>query len=115
MTFDPNECWDCPVQFWVALAFLVLGIGSVAAGLAAGASQRFVVRAAGNIAVALGTVWYLAVAVYVPRWGVDWSAQANPWNPLILPTRQRLLFLASHAVMLGVIVYSTLRRRHVHA
>ena len=115
MTIDPKDCWDCPVNFWVVLAWLLLAIAAVGLGFIGTRHRKLPVRILSSVAIALGGFWYAAVAVYVPRWGIDWNPGSTPWSPVVLPARQNAVFWSAHLAMLSVIAFSLVRLRRAHA
>jgi hypothetical protein len=64
----------------------------------------------GALAIAAGGLWYLSMAIHIPRWGVDWNPGSKPWHPVVLPERERILFWSAHLVFLAVAALA-LRRR----
>jgi hypothetical protein len=110
MIFDPQSCWDCPVSIWITVALLALAIGIIGAGIAAVKTCRMAGRVIGAFAIAAGGLWYLSMAIHIPRWGVDWNPGSKPWHPEVLPERERILFWSAHFVFLAVAALA-LRRR----
>jgi hypothetical protein len=115
VAFDPRDRFDCPVSIWATLGMLSLAIVIVGIGITAMKSSKMMARAIGTIAVALAGPWYLLMAVYIPRWGIDWSPSGNPWNAVVHPSRQRIVFWSAHIVLLAVIAATFRRRRHARA
>ena len=115
MAFDPRNCIDCPVSIWVTIGMLSAAIATVGVGIAAMKSGKLTARVIGTVAVALAGLWYLSMAVYIPRWGIDWNPNGNPWAAVIQPGRQRIFFWSAHIVLLSVIIVSFRRPRRVRA
>jgi hypothetical protein len=109
------SCWDCPVSIWVTLGMLALTITGIGVGLKARRSRRLAVRALAITAVGVSALVYLFLAVYIPRWGIDWNPGAMPWNPVALPERDRIVFWSAHIVLLAVVLFALVERRRADA
>jgi hypothetical protein len=112
MSLD-RTCWDCPVSIWVTLGLLALTIAGIGVSLKVLRSRRLAVRAMAITAVGVSGLAYLFLAVYIPRWGIDWNPGAMPWNPVALPDRDRIVFWSAHIVLVGVVLFASKPRRPI--
>jgi hypothetical protein len=85
VTFDPIDCWGCPVPVLLVAIGLFAGIGLLAAGV--GFNRRdAVARAPRRILLVIAAIWYLIMARSIIRLGLIWtwssyrSASDLPWH-----------------------------------
>jgi hypothetical protein len=112
VSFEANNCWDCPIQAsslaWTILITTVL----LALGVWLLARRHSGLRVVGAVVIAPTVLFLLAAARVFPRWGISWSV-GDPVTWPIHPTLDRVVVYSwvASSVLAVVIAWRRLGRR----
>jgi hypothetical protein len=75
MTFEPHDCWDCPVPYQSMLLLVVGGLAALlGAVLLIKAGSKWA-RVSGGVLLVLTALWYVGVSHGILRFGVLWGSR----------------------------------------
>ena len=118
MSFEPQDCWDCPVPYPSILFCVVAGLLTLAAGLLLVRARKPSLRIVGGVSLVAAGLWYLGVSHGIWRFGVLWGPRSalHRVPPPLWPT-SRLADLALLAVwyVVSVLAIAWSMRRYAVA
>jgi hypothetical protein len=75
MTFDPNQCWDCPIPVAHLLLSFALGLTFLLLAATLATDPRSFQRALGRGLLVLVALGYAGAFLATRRWGITWGSQ----------------------------------------
>ena len=76
MTFEPHDCWDCPVPYPGVLLSVVGGLAALLGAVVLVKAVSKWVRVSGGVLLVLVALWYVGVSHGILRFGVLWGRRA---------------------------------------
>ena len=114
MTFDPTECWDCPIPVAHLLLIFALGLSFLLLAATLSADSRSFQRGLGLVLLILVVLGYAGAFFAGRRWGVTWSAQRSfsaVTEQVLSPAATLFFYLAWLAVSVAAATSLRIRLR----